>query len=200
MRFFSDSKGDDATAAATENVEEQAAAPAEGEEVASSPQDEQEKQIVDLQQQIKDMNDRLLRSFAEQENTRKIAQRDVSKAKNFAVQSFAKSLLDTSDNLSRALEAVPEEFRADKENYAVLANLYEGIVMTDQGLTKAFEKNGLKSFGVPGEVFDPNRHEALYEYPDPSGTPGTVGQVMKSGFSLNDRVVRPAEVGVVKKV
>jgi molecular chaperone GrpE len=70
--------------------------------------------------------------------------------------------------------------------------------MTNEGLDKAFAKNGLKKFGVVGEKFDPNMHEALFEYPDPKGEAGCIGQVMKVGFMLNERVVRPAEVGVVK--
>eukprot|EP00804_Cyclotella_cryptica_P022045 CCRYP_000965-RB/>CCRYP_000965-RB protein AED:0.42 eAED:0.42 QI:0/-1/0/1/-1/0/1/0/72 len=70
--------------------------------------------------------------------------------------------------------------------------------MTDEGLTKAFAKNGLVKFGQRGEKFDPNKHEALFEYPDPNGEVGCIGQVMKVGFTLNNRVVRPAEVGVVK--
>merc|ERR1712137_1343150 len=139
------------------------------------------------------------RSLAEQENTRRIAKRDVDSARQFAIKSFAKSLLDTSDNLSRALEAVPEDLRKDKENHPVLATLYEGIEMTDMGLTKAFETNGLVKYAEAGDSFDPNLHDALFEYQDPNIEPGTVGQVMKKGFMLNDRVLRPAEVGVVKK-
>mmetsp|Transcript_4802 Transcript_4802/g.10304 ORF Transcript_4802/g.10304 Transcript_4802/m.10304 type:complete len:263 (+) Transcript_4802:114-902(+) len=157
-----------------------------------------EGEVTKLETQIKELKDNLLRSLAEQENTRRIARRDVANAKSFAIASFAKSLLDTSDNLSRALDAVPEELRHDHENHPVLANLYEGISMTDEGLTKAFAKNGLVKFGEKGEKFDPNLHEALFEYPDPEGEAGNVGQVMKVGFMLNERVVRPAEVGVVK--
>ena len=152
-----------------------------------------------LEAQVKELKDQLLRSLAEQDNTRRIAQRDVDAASQFAIKSFAKALLDTSDNLSRALEAVPEEMRKDKENHAVLATLYEGIEMTNTGLMKAFEMNGLVKFGAPGEAFDPNKHEALYEYVDPEKEVGTIGQLMKPGFMLRDRVLRPAEVGVIKK-
>ena len=154
--------------------------------------------LGELENEIKDLKDNLLRSLAEAENTRRIAKRDVDQARSFAISSFAKSLLDTSDNLTRALDAVPEEMRHDHEGNPVLANLYEGISMTDDGLTKAFAKNGLTKFGAPGEKFDPNVHEALFEYPDPTGEPGNIGQVMKVGFMLNKRVIRPAEVGVVK--
>jgi molecular chaperone GrpE len=82
----------------------------------------------------------------------------------------------------------------------ILANLYQGINMTDAGLNRAFERNGLTKFGSRGEKFDPNMHDALFEYPDEMGgvAPGHIGQLMKVGFMLNNRVVRPAEVGVVK--
>lgn len=155
-------------------------------------------EVMELESQIKELKDRLLRSLAEQENTRRIATRDVASAKSFAISSFAKSLLETSDNLSRALDAVPEEMRNDRVNHSVLANLYEGITMTNDGLNKAFAKNGLVKFGEKGEKFDPNRHQALFEYLDPEEEVGNIGQVTKVGFLLNERVIRPAEVGVVK--
>lgn len=150
-----------------------------------------------LEAQIKDLKDQLMRSLAEAENTRKIAKRDIESARQFAIKSFAKSLLEVSDNLSRALESVPEEARNDKDN-SVLTTLYEGIEMTDKGLIKAFEMNGLVKFGKEGDTFDPNKHDALYEYVDAAKTAGTVGIVMKPGFMLHSRVLRPAEVGVVK--
>mmetsp|Transcript_530 Transcript_530/g.692 ORF Transcript_530/g.692 Transcript_530/m.692 type:complete len:273 (-) Transcript_530:287-1105(-) len=204
VRTFSDAgKAAPQEEAPTKEEEETASkTPEEGGEKAATDGEADETPATkeeELEAQVKDLKDQLLRSLAEQENTRRIAKRDVSAAKSFAVTSFAKSLLDTSDNLSRALESVPSEYRADMENHPVLATLYEGIKMTDDGLTKAFAKNGLTKFGEAGEKFDPNLHEALYEYPDPAKEEGTVGQVMKVGFMLNNRVVRPAEVGVVKK-
>lgn len=173
--------------------------------VAATPEEarikELEEETQKFQEEAKTLKDQLLRSLAEADNTRRIAKRDVQDARNFAVKSFAKSLLDVSDNLRRALDAVPKEMRHDHdhEQNKILTQLYEGIEMTEVGLMKAFEANGLKKYGQPGDVFDPNIHEALYEYPDPKQEPGTVGQVMKVGFMLNDRVLRPAEVGVVKK-
>jgi molecular chaperone GrpE len=157
--------------------------------------------LQEAQAQVQSLKDQLLRSLAEQENTRTIAKRDVQVGRDFAIKSFAKSLVEVSDNLDRALDAVPEASRADAEKNPVLANMYEGILMTNQGLQKAFAQNGLTKFTeTPGEVFDPEKHQALFEYPDPTKTPGTVGQVMKVGFMLNKRVLRPAEVGVIKKV
>lgn len=191
FRSFS-TKPEDAAA-----EEEPKDASTETAEEASAENSETDK-VAELEQQVKDLKDNLLRSLAEQENTRRIAKRDVEQARSFAISSFAKSLLETSDNLSRALDAVPEELRHDHDHHPVLATLYEGITMTDDGLTKAFSKNGLEKFGAPGEKFDPNRHEALFEYPDPNGEAGNIGQVMKKGFMLNSRVLRPAEVGVIK--
>mmetsp|Transcript_11394 Transcript_11394/g.13059 ORF Transcript_11394/g.13059 Transcript_11394/m.13059 type:complete len:221 (-) Transcript_11394:361-1023(-) len=156
-------------------------------------------EIEKLQTEAKDLKDQLMRSLAEQENTRRIAKRDVENARQFAIKSFSKSLLDSSDNLERALAAVPEDVRNDTDNHSVLVTLYEGIQMTETGLNKAFEMNGLIKFGEVGEVFDPTKHQALFEFLDPDKDAGTIGQMMKSGFLLNNRVLRPAEVGVVKK-
>mmetsp|Transcript_8155 Transcript_8155/g.12370 ORF Transcript_8155/g.12370 Transcript_8155/m.12370 type:complete len:256 (-) Transcript_8155:54-821(-) len=196
VRSFS-SKPEDAAseepkdAASTDKADETAAAE-------DTAENSEATKVAELEQQVKDLKDNLLRSLAEQENTRRIAKRDVEQARSFAIGSFAKSLLETSDNLSRALDAVPEELRHDHDHHPVLATLYEGITMTDDGLSKAFKKNGLEKFGMPGEKFDPNIHEALFEYPDPNVEAGNIGQVMKKGFMLNSRVLRPAEVGVVK--
>jgi len=149
-----------------------------------------------MKAQIAELKDQLLRSLAEQENIRTIAKRDIQSARDFAIKKFAKSLLDVPDNLTRALDAVPK----DEQQSEVFMQLVEGIKMTEAGLTKAFGQNGLTKFcEEPGDVFDPTKHEALYEYPDPEKEPGTVGQIMKVGYLLNDRVLRPAEVGVVKK-
>ena len=207
-RWFSDKTGSEGKT--TETAEEQSATDTAGteqggapppssaaEEAATAPPAPSREE--QLEAQVKELKDQLLRSLAEQDNTRRIARRDVDAASQFAIKSFAKALLDTSDNLTRALEAVPEDMRNDKENHRVLANLYEGIEMTGRGLMKAFEMNGLYKFGKEGELFDPNKHEALYEYVDPEKKVGTIGQVMKPGFMLRDRVLRPAEVGVIKK-
>lgn len=153
----------------------------------------------ELEAQIKELKDQLKYSLAEQQNIRFQAQRDVDSARQFAVSSFAKSLLETSDNLERAMAAVPESVREDRENHPDLCTLFQGIQMTEDILLKAFEKNGLKKFGIKGEMFDPNRHNALFVYPDPNATPGSVGQVMKAGFMLHGRVIRPADVGVIEK-
>jgi molecular chaperone GrpE len=149
-----------------------------------------------LQQQVAELKDQLLRSLAEQENTRRIARHDVLAAKDFAIKTFARALLETSDNLERALESVSEE---EASSNPKLETLRLGVKMTRDGLMKALESNGVVPFGAVNDTFDPNLHAALFEYPDAEKEPGTIGQVLKAGFMLNKRVLRPAEVGVVKK-
>ena len=149
-----------------------------------------------LEAELKTLKDQLLRSYAEQENTRTIAKRDVVEARQYAIKSFAKSLLEVADNLQRALDSVNAQ---DVGSSPQLQTLYEGIQMTNVGLLKALSSNGVKKYcEVPGDKFDPSLHSALMQYPDPDKEPGTVGQVITVGFTLNDRVLRPAEVGVVK--
>ena len=170
----------------------------DGDEETSSEEEEglTEKEQA-LQAEVQNLKDQLLRSLAEQENTRNIAKRDVSDARQFAIKSFAKALLDVSDNLSRAMDSVSPE---DLTESTQLKSLYEGIEMTNTGLLKAFASNGITKFcEKPGDKFDPSMHNALMQYPDPNAEPETVGQVIKVGFMLNDRILRPAEVGVVKK-
>mmetsp|Transcript_26221 Transcript_26221/g.40644 ORF Transcript_26221/g.40644 Transcript_26221/m.40644 type:complete len:263 (-) Transcript_26221:52-840(-) len=196
-RFFSDEKGakppiDDSNE--DEKVDGETATAEESSEEATT-----DAKVAELEKQVSNLKEQVLRALAEQENTRRIAKKDVDSARQFAVTSFAKSLLDVSDNLARAMNAVPEELRNDTENNPVLATLFEGIEMTDNGLTKAFEKNGLVKFGELGDKFDPNYHNAMFEYPDPEKEAGSIGQVMKVGFMLHGRTIRPAEVGVIKK-
>ncbi|KAG7362715.1 ribulose-phosphate 3-epimerase [Nitzschia inconspicua] len=164
--------------------------PADAETVASASKEDE------LNAQIKDLKDQLLRSYAEQENIRQIARNDVQAANSFAIRKFAKSLLDVADNLDRALEAVGE----DQQKSPEFQSFFQGIELTKSGLVKALQSNGVTPYcEEPGDLFNPEHHEALMEYPDPTATPGTVGQVIKKGYMLNGRVLRPAEVGVVKK-
>lgn len=131
--------------------------------------------------QVKELKTELQRSQNEQENERR--------------QTLEK-LIDVSDNLARALEAVPE---TEKENNDSLKTLCEGIEMTKKALHMVMEQNGLVQFGATGEPFDHHFHHALYEFSDPGKKAGTVGQIIKAGYMLNgERVLRYAEVAVVK--
>jgi molecular chaperone GrpE len=178
------------------------AADASENETEETVEEEQGPSVEDLQKEVKTMKDQLLRSYAEQENTRNIAKRDVTEARQFAIKSFAKSLLEVADNLQRALDSVPEDELTDAtaEANASLIALQQGIDMTNQGLLKALSQHGVEKYcQTPGDKFDPSLHNALMQYPDENGQDGHVGQVINVGYTLNQRVLRPAEVGVIKK-
>jgi molecular chaperone GrpE len=151
-----------------------------------------------------DMKDRLLRALAEMENLRERSARQIESNKQFAVQGFAKSLLDVADNLERAAGAVPAEaLQQDSKLPAPelakhLRTLLQGVQMTDNQLTAALKQHGIEKLVPLGHSFDPNLHTALFELPDPSKEAGTIGAVTKNGYLLNGRLIRPAEVGVVR--
>jgi len=176
----------------TEGAEEKEGEPRKEE---SNNEEEYTKQIKELQEALADTKDDLLRSLADRENLLKIWKKNVENAKQFSVKSFAEDLLDVSDNLERALDHAPKEQR---ENNQDLQIFYEGVDMTHKVLLKVFAKHGIKKF-VPevGEKFDPKYHAALFQVPDPSKPPGAIAVVQSGGFSLHERLLRPAQVGVV---
>jgi len=154
--------------------------------------------IEELEAENHEAVDRWKRSLADAENTRQMAQREIANAKKFAVQGFAKSMLDVCDNLALALAHTPEDQLTADAN-PTLKVLFEGVEMTEKILMSNLEKHGVTRFNPVDEPFDPNIMMALFEMPAEDKEPGTVAQVIKTGFMLNDRVLRPADVGVVKK-
>jgi molecular chaperone GrpE len=142
-----------------------------------------------------------MRTVADFRNLQDRTQREVKTARDFAIQKFAKDLVDSVDNLDRALGTVP----ADKLNVAEkseaqqdLANLYEGLQMTERILMQTLEKHGLERLNPEGDKFNPNEHEATFMAPQPDKEDNTVFHVQQKGFKLNGRVLRAAKVGVVK--
>lgn len=143
-----------------------------------------------------DARDRMLRTLAEMENLRKRTQREVADGRAYAIANFARDVLDIADNLQRALDAVPAEARAAAD--PGLKALIEGVEITERSLHATMEKNNVKKFDPAGEKFDPNFHQAMYEVPDASVPAGTVVQVVQTGWTIGERVLRPALVGVSK--
>lgn len=144
---------------------------------------------------IKEANDRLLRTLADMENLRTRSQKEVDNAKKYSAGQVAKDLLEVSDNLTLALDAARED--ADDSN-PKLKSFFEGVEMTEKTLLKCFGKHSIVRIDAIGKKFDPNIHDCLFEYQDPSARPGTVGQVVKAGYMIKDRLLRPASVGAVK--
>lgn len=147
--------------------------------------------------------DQLLHSIADFRNLQSTTKREVAQAKDYALQKFAKDLLESVDNFDLALAVVDAEelkLKADLGSHKELVDLYEGIKMTKNVFEKTLEKHGLRKISpVDGEKFDPNKHEATFEAPQPGKEPGTVFFVQQCGFLYNDRVIRAAKVGVVQE-
>ncbi|MDN2566467.1 nucleotide exchange factor GrpE [Aquibium sp. A9E412] len=142
-----------------------------------------------------ELKDRALRLAAEMENLRKRAARDVHDARAYAIAAFARDMLSVSDNLRRALEAVPQDAA---ENGDSLKALVEGVEMTERAMLSALERHGVKRIEPEGERFDPNFHQAMFEVPNPDVPANTVVQVVQTGYLIGERVLRPAMVGVAK--
>jgi len=143
-----------------------------------------------------EFKDKLLRTLAEMENLRRRTEREVTDARLYAIAAFARDILAVADNMDRAMQALDAEIREKAE--AGVKALLDGVEITERELLKVLDKHGVKKFEPKGERFDPNVHQAMYEVPDPSLPPGTVAQVVQSGYMIGDRVLRPALVGVVK--
>jgi len=180
----------------------------EGEEIGQAGQHRDElaqlrAELEEKDAKVKDINDRLLRTLAEMENLRERMRRQAEDAKKFAIQGFCKDLLDVADNLDRAIATVAnmdEEKDIEKVKNA-LKSFTEGVVLTEKVLDSKFRKNDVVKFNPLGEEFDANIHMALFNVPIPAGSDAKAGQVAavtKVGYTLADRVIRAAEVGVYR--
>ncbi|XP_027332481.1 grpE protein homolog 2, mitochondrial isoform X2 [Abrus precatorius] len=167
----------------------------------------EKEELVQLKhKEIEKMKDKVLRTYAEMENVMERTRREADNSKKFAIQSFAKSLLDVADNLGRASSVVKESFSKidtssdSSEAVKLLKTLLQGVEMTEKQLSEVLKKFGVEKFDPTNEPFDPHRHNAIFQIPDGSKPPGTVAVVLKAGYMLYDRVIRPAEVGVTQAV
>ena len=153
--------------------------------------------MAELAKQAADHKDRWLRTLAEMENLRRRAQRDVDDARKYAVTGFARDLLEVADNLGRALQTIPERAREEVE---FIRNLADGVAMTERALLNVFERHRIaKVEPQPGDRFDHNVHQAMFEVETDDQPPGTVAQVLQAGYTIGgDRLLRPAMVGVAK--
>jgi molecular chaperone GrpE len=176
--------------AANNNVDGLAGAPVESEAKESSP----ETRVTELEAELAEYKDRLLRALAETENVRRRAQREREDASKYAIAGFAKDLLSAADNLRRALESLPEAEAKDERTRSLLA----GVAATERELLGVFERHGIKRIDPKGESFDHNFHQAIFEAERPEHPSGSVVEVLQPGYLLHDRLLRPAMVGVAK--
>ena len=160
-------------------------------------QKERALEVLDrLQQENEELKDRALRVTAEMENLRKRTAREVADARTYATSNFARDMLGVADNLQRALEAIPAEKR--EEGSDAFKALIDGVELTGRELNNALARNGVAPVTAQGARFDPNLHQAMFEVPDPSQPAGMVAQVVAPGYTIGERVLRPAMVGVTK--
>ncbi len=177
-------------AADTDSPAAAPAAPAEAAAESAVPA-----RLAELEAAVADLTDRLLRSAADMENLRRRTEREIADARQYAVTGFARDLLSVGDNLRRALEAIPAEVRSAD---AQLATFAEGVELTERELLKALSKHGVEKLDPVGQKFDPNFHQAIFEVESADQPAGTVVQVVQAGYSIADRVLRPAMVGIAK--
>ena len=136
--------------------------------------------VVKLIKENEELKDRALRVAAEMENLRRRTARDVHDARAYAIANFARDMLSVSDNLRRALDAVPEEAKVSGE--AGFKALFEGVDITERAMLSALERHGVKKLNPEGEKFDPNFHQAIFEVPNADVPANTVVQVVQPGY------------------
>ncbi len=151
--------------------------------------------IARLEGEVAQLKDQLLRAMAETENVRRRFEQQVEDRGKYAIGNFARDMLLVADNLRRALDAVPQSARQENE---LVNSLTVGVEMTERELLATLERYGVKPVPALGARFDPHLHQAMMEIEDPSQPTGTVAMVMQSGYTIHDRLLRPAMVGVSK--
>ena len=157
----------------------------------------EEEEDNDLEVKIKELKDQLMRTLADGENLRKRTLKEVEQAKKYSHISFVRDLVSSVDNLKRALDSIPE----DKSNLSEpIKNLILGLEIVEKEIVTTLEKNNIKQISPLGEKFDYNFHQAMFEIPTNDCDPGLVVEVSQNGYLLYDRLVRPAMVGISKKI
>ena len=149
--------------------------------------------LESLKDENASLKDRLLRTMADMENLRRRTDKEVADTKTYGVSNFAREMLNVADNLRRALANAPADAAQMSDT---VKHLVEGVELTERDLLSRLARFGVRPLDPEGKRFDPNMHEALFEIPDETVPTGTVKQVVETGYSIGDRVLRPAKVGV----
>lgn len=155
-----------------------------------------QRRVAELEAELARTKDQALRALAEAENTRKRAEKQAQDASRYGAAGLARDILSVADNLQRALDALPP---AQPDDNDLLTNLRAGVEMTSKELQEALARHHIKPVNPHGEKFDHNLHQAMFELESEEHPPGHVAQVMQIGYTLHDRLLRPAMVGVAKK-
>ena len=159
-----------------------------------SPEVAEHDHVAELERQLEEAKSKALYAAAETQNVRRRLEQELQQATSYAASGFARDMLAIKDHLDRALAAVSEELRAD----STAANFLAGIEATSRELDAVFQRNGVTRITSIGEPLDPHRHQAMIEMPSDK-EPGTIVEEMQAGYTLKDRLLRPALVAVAKK-
>jgi molecular chaperone GrpE len=151
--------------------------------------------LVRLREDLDAQKQEVLYAKAETQNVRRRLEKDIADARAYAATGFARDILSVSDNLARALEAIPADLREDER----LKSLVAGLEATGRELDKVFGLHGISRIAAVGLPLDPNQHQAMMEVPSGDAEPGTVLQELQAGYMIKERLLRPAMVVVAKK-
>jgi molecular chaperone GrpE len=160
-----------------------------------SPEVAEHDRVSQLEKQLEEANSKALYAAAETQNVRRRLEQELQQATSYAAAGFARDMLAIKDHLDRALAAVGDDLRADKTASQFLA----GIEATSRELEAVFQRQGIQRVKSIGEALDPHRHQAMIEIPREDAEPGTIVEEMQPGYTMKDRLLRPALVGVAKK-
>ena len=151
--------------------------------------------IEALQSDLDGLKNQNLRLMADMDNLRKRMEREKQETATYAIGKFAADVVNVADNFERATNAVPEG-AADEDG--PLKSLVEGVTMTEREFMNVLERHGVHRLDPGGEAFNPHKHQAVMEVQNPEVAPGTIVQVFQPGYTIGDRVLRPAMVVVAK--
>lgn len=151
--------------------------------------------LESLRRDLEAAKQEVLYAQAETQNVRRRLEREKDEARAYAATGFARDILSVADNLSRAIDAIPQSLREDDS----MKGLVFGLEATQRELEKVFAANGITRIAAVGLPLDPNQHQAMLEVPSNDHEPGTVVSEMQAGWMIKDRLLRAAMVAVAKK-
>jgi molecular chaperone GrpE len=197
--FFSDK-----AAEGQASPDAEAAAAAAGEGAAAAEPDASAEQIEKLENELKSVQKTMeetkkkhLLDLAEMENVRRRTKLDIEENRKYATQGMGKEIVEVCDTLMMAIKNSEKDL-ASGEN-PQLQTLYDGLTLIEKNMMHVLSKHHIKKYESLGKAFDPNVHDGIYEIPCAEREVGTVGEVMKEGFTLHDRIIRVAQVGTIKR-
>ncbi len=190
-----DKPHDEAAEAELKGVPEEFLEDADAPDGEDGGEDDLSEALESLRRDLEESKQETLYAKAETQNVRRRMEKDVADARAYAATGFARDVLSVADNLSRAIEAIPESLREDEK----MKGLVTGIEATQRELEKVFKSHGIERVAAVGLPLDPNQHQAMLEVPSDEHEPGTIIQEMQAGWMIKDRLLRPAMVGVAKK-